>query len=178
MLFARRMVLVNEDYFNMLTKFGDSKPKDEGLEQQNTDENMVSSLPKTFQPKGKALLEFLKANGITYDKTYRVIVNETPIEGSNYFDILSDLLRFRDIPAPVGFTELAPVLKRINVSRESVPNLERYNYIIGLDSNHNHEPVEVERRSATLAIGSKGVGVKKLGKPKRVRAPKRKWVSW
>ena len=131
------MVLVNEDYFHMLTKYGDdSKCKADGgtAGESSPDQTIIASLPKTFQPKGQALLSFLRANEIGYDESQRVTVKGDPIEGSNFLDVLHDLLRYRDVPPPKGFTELAPVLKKLNISREFVPNLERYRYITQLEA--------------------------------------------
>ena len=185
MSLAKKMLLVNEDYLNMLKKFGERSTNEEEKDESHSDKALIASLPKTFQPKGEALLSFLKANGILYDTSQRVTVNGNPIEGSNYMDVLHDLLRYRDVPAPRGFSELAPVLKKVNISREFVPNLERYQYI----NEQDVSPQPAKRSGAAAAQNSsplsflvpqkkKRKGSQTTAKMVKQRKPDREWVSW
>ena len=179
---AKKMLLINEDYLNMLKKFGERPTNEEEVEDElHSDKALITSLPKTFQPKGEALLSFLKTNGILYDDSQRVTVNGNPIEGSNYMDILHDLLRYRDVPAPRGFSELAPVLKKINISREFVPNLERYQYINEQDISPKpptSSSAQLPTKLSDPTHQKKRKSLQTLGKTVKRSKPNLKWAHW
>ena len=158
---------------------GNKDKKVEDVEEKDGDENMISSLPKTFQPKERALLNYLKSNGITYDQSHRVTVDGVPITHSNILDILHDLLRYRDVPAPNGFDKLAVELRRINISREFVPNLERYNYIMGLDPPKQSDSSVGEEEMTPSPRAKPSIKINRQTKRLNNKpTKKRHWVSW
>ena len=139
MSLAQRMFLVDGSYIDMLKKYGGSSSNNEiSKEKCETDDgSILLTLPKTYRSKGEALMKFMNDNGITRSKSQQLLINGSEIPGSNYVDIIHDILRYRDLPAPEGFSILAPILKSLNISRELVTNLQRYKDIMETKSSSN-----------------------------------------
>ena len=172
---AKRMLLVSEDFVKMVNKYGE-KPKELDQDESgssHTDELILSTLPKTYKAKGGALISFLKSHDITYDDKHRIAIKGKAIQGSNFTDSIHDLIRYRDVPPPQGFETLAKVLKRINVSRELITNLERYKYI----SDSDGETKSVQDIKLTYEMATPTT-LRRITKRPRLVIPKRKWVSW
>ena len=170
MNFAKRMLLVNEDYLNMLRKHGadTAEPEKQGKEQ-----TILATLPKTFRSKGEALISLMKDNGITMDEKQQLVINEKPVSETNFTDLVHDLLRYRAIDPPHGFETLARALKSINVSRELITNLDRYKYIADIDR-EIQQPDDVKPADKTIGP----IRLRRVTKRPRVIIPKRGWVAW
>ena len=158
MNFAKKMLLVNEDYINMVKKYGvpqsnDSTSTTAITDTLDTSDQMIAmTIPKTLRGKAETLIKYLRANGVTYDETHCLIIDDKPIEGANYADLINDLVRYREsLPPPRGFENLAPVLKRLNVSRELVTNMKRYNDIMALSTSQLPPKPQRRRRTITRA---------------------------
>ena len=165
----RRMLLVDEDHINMVQKFGSRGASDPNSGPSSSssptyEDTIIADLPKTLRNKGAALVAFFKRHNIGYDEGNRMTYKGTAIPGSNYRDLLSDLVRWREIPSPVGFENLARILKGINVGRELITNLARYKFIEELPT--------VDRPEEE----STGRGTKRSSQPKHNTTRKRKKV--
>ena len=135
MSFAKRMLLVNEDYINMIRKHGNIHGSSSEENHLKGDETIVLTLPKTLRAKAEALIKYLRNNGVDYDDKHILTIDKVSIPGTNYADLIHDMVRFREtLPEPPGFDALAPVLKRLNVSRELITNMKRYNTIMALST--------------------------------------------
>lgn len=207
MSLARKMLLVDENYMQMLKKFGGTGNADreplEDTAQENSDKDIILTLPKTYRAKGEALLAFLKQNGISRDTGQQLLINGKAVPGTNFLDIMHDLLRYRDLPPPKGFSVLSPVLKSLNISREMVTNLQRYKDIMEADI-MEADIVPFKADSPTLHSKSssnhrdsrnmKPKGYRKVGAISKWKTPKtespvhraktkstgnvKKWVTW
>ena len=124
---------MDEEHVNMVQRFG-KKRADDTSSKTSYEDTVIADLPKTLRGKGTALVGFFQRNGIGYDSSNRLTYKEKAIPGSNYRDLLSDLVRYRDVAPPKGFETLALILRNVNVGRELITNLERYEYINGLSS--------------------------------------------
>ena len=170
MNFAKRMLLVNEDYLNMLRKHGTDV---NDSEKQVKDETIVATLAKTFRAKGEALITLMKDNGITTDEKHQLIIDGEPVPGTNFTDLVHDLLRYRAVEPPQGFETLARALKHINVSRELITNLDRYKYIAEIDK-------EIKSTNDVITTHSKvgPIRLRRITKRPHVVISKRDWVTW
>lgn len=199
MSFAKRMLLVNEDYINMMKNHGSINASESKDNDQRKDESVVLTLPKTLRGKAEALIKFMRTNGVDYDEKHQLIVNNEPVDGTNYTDLLNDLIRYREsLPPPYGFHTLATVLRRLNVSRELVTNIKRYNAIMEIPS--KQDLAERSTHSRAKYVDDIQVNGEKpppttrhrkvtqedsLIKPNRTAIiskpyakPKKKWVTW
>lgn len=140
MNYAKKMLLVSEDYIDRLKKQSSASTDDTVASpanngETNDDQTIAQTLPKTLRDKAEALIKYLRANGIAYDEKHRLVIDGKPVDGANYADIINDLVRYREsLPPPHGFNLIAPHLKRLNISRELVTNMQRYNAIMGLET--------------------------------------------
>lgn len=197
MSIAKKMLLVDENYIQMLKKFGGSEHADReqtaAQVEENSDRDIVLTLPKTFRAKGEALLVFLKQNGITRDKGQRVLVQGKVIPETNFLDILHDLLRYRDLPPPKGFQMLAPILKSLNISRELVTNMQRYKEIMDttakpsmdrvMSSNSSGSHETNDTNSSNIVTVKENIGKRKRGRPAiktkmGAETKVKKWITW
>lgn len=147
----RKMILVDAEHVGMMRKFGGPRTE-EATSPTTYEDGVISDLPKTLQSKGTALVRFFQRNNIGYDSTNRLTYNGKAVPGSNYRDLLSDLVRYRDRPPPTGFESLARILKDVNVGRELITNLERYAYINDMSDNEHIECSE-KRRVGRAYVG-------------------------
>ena len=134
------------------------------------------------------MVGFFQRNNIGHDSSNRMTYKGRTIPGSNYRDLLSDLVRYRDVPPPQGFEALAIILKNVNVGRELITNLERYDYIVKLSDKaydggsdgSNSSDTELLRKSVSGRVQrTKRFGVTK-GTVKRTQAVSlsKKWITF
>lgn len=177
----QRMILVDENHFNMMRKFGG------GVEEPTVptltyDEVVVADLPKTLRSKGAALVGFFKRNGIGHDSKGRLTYKNQSIPESNYRDLLSDLVRYRDVSPPYGFQSLARILKNLNVGRELITNLARYKYINELpDVVTGGDALKDVNNTETMSQRIKGrrsVGIKRSRSDDLDDSVAKKWVAF
>ena len=133
---ARRMMLVDESYLQMLKQYGgggggtEKDTETGGNAEVTAESKIVDSLPVSYRNSGRMLLSFFNDNEISYDDKHRIVIDGSPVPGSNVQDLVHDLLRFRQaVSPPPGFERLAVALAAANISREYVKNLARYEYI-------------------------------------------------
>ena len=181
MSLAKRMLLVDECYIDMLKKYGgtsasNSENKGSKRDVEDDESSIILTLPKTYRSKGEALIAFLRDNGISKSKSQQLMVNGDVVPGTNYVDIIHDLLRYRDLPSPDGFSILGPILKSLNISRKLVTNMQRYKEIMETESNscgeHNANPA-LRRRKRSARSNTKN----KNGAIQRPSV-KRRWIAW
>ena len=183
----RKMSLVDADHVNMMRKYGD-KSESEEVESNTYEETVIADLPKTLKSKGSALVGFFQRNSIGHDSSNRMTYKGNAIPGSNYRDLLSDLVRYRDVPPPQGFEALARILKNVNVGRELITNLERYSYIAklsdnaydgGSDTSSSLDTELLRPRSFGRVQRKRRSGVTKYGaKRSRANSLAKKWVTF
>ena len=189
---------MSEDYLEMLRKYGGKDNQDTAsLSDENcpvgkaADAKIIESLPVSHRNAGTLLLSFFKDNGISYDEAHQIVINGDPIPSSHAQDLVHDLLRFRkSVTPPTGFEELAQALADLNISREYVKNLARYDYIVKLrDCKHSQQKHletdvrmegrgedEVHVRSVHPVLKKK---LKRAGDNRqKIEKKKKLWVSW
>ena len=89
--------------------------------------DIVGTLPKTLQMKGRQLLSRLSA--VTWNERVELIHNGVAIRGSNAVDLIHDLLRNRKTPDPVGWQQFANQMRAANIPMELVGNVTRRLYL-------------------------------------------------
>ena len=112
--------------------------------------DIVGTLPKTLQMKGRQLL-----SAVTWNERGELIHKGVAIRGSNAVDLVHDLLRNRKTPDPVGWQQFANQMRAANIPMELVGNVtrrlylqkKRGNYSIGTTGRHRLVTVMERRRS-------------------------------
>ena len=89
--------------------------------------DIVGTLPKTLQMKGRQLLSRLSA--VTWSERGELIRKGVAIRGSNAVDLIHDLLRNRKTPDPVGWQQFANQMRAANIPMELVGNVTRRLYL-------------------------------------------------
>ena len=89
--------------------------------------DIVGTLPKTLQMKGRQLLSRLWA--VTWNERGELIHKGVAIRGSNAVDLIHDLLRNRKTPDPVGWQQFANQMRAANIPMELVGNVTRRLYL-------------------------------------------------
>ena len=82
--------------------------------------DIVGTLPKTLQMKGRQLL-----SAVTWNERGELIHKGVAIRGSNAVDLVHDLLRNRKTPDPVGWQQFANQMRAANIPMELVGNVTR-----------------------------------------------------
>ena len=139
-----KMKLYNHELQKIMDSANSTKSENIEKEQDSDDEEIsfavhdnksqierevLASLPRSLQTKGKLLLERLKANNITWNTTGELIINSQRYDGTNIIDLVNDIMRNRKYSAPFGWQIFADQLIRLNVPQEMVVNKSRWNYI-------------------------------------------------
>ena len=86
--------------------------------------DIVGTLPKTLQMKGRQLL-----SAVTWNERGELIHKGVAIRGSNAVDLVHDLLRNRKTPDPVGWQQFANQMRAANIPMELVGNVSRRLYL-------------------------------------------------
>ena len=199
---AKRMVLVTDEYLEMLRQYGaQEKTQETGNTSENqssgktADARIIESLPISHRNAGTLLLSFFKDNNILYDDEHRIIIDGKPVADSHVQDLVHDMLRYRRaVSPPPGFEELAHALADLNISREYVKNLARYDYIANIrnvakeNSPVNHDKASEEPHdgkendpSVNQSTLPRKVTLKSNGmikKDRKVIRRKKVWASW
>ena len=89
--------------------------------------DIVGTLPKTLQMKGRQLLSRLSA--VTWNERGELIHKGVAIRGSIAVDLIHDLLRNRKTPDPVGWQQFANQMRAANIPMELVGNVTRRLYL-------------------------------------------------
>jgi hypothetical protein len=86
--------------------------------------DVMASLPKSYHAKGSYLLTRLRHDPhVDWTDRGELILDGKTIQGSNLADLLNDVLRNRkNAPNPVGWSEFADHLQRMNIPREFIGN--------------------------------------------------------
>ena len=170
----------------------DDDDDDDDDQQQDAQTNVViSTLPKTLRSKGASLIGFLRTNGIRHDEKHQLLIGGKPVLGSNFTDVIHDLVRMRgSVTAPVGFPELAVALRDANISRELIGNHQRYDSIKrGTFTNNDNEGDNAGKKRTPEVSPSKKkpqkthqyrfspyqVPDKLSSKPRRFKG---QWIKW
>ena len=86
--------------------------------------DIVGTLPKTLQMKGRQLL-----SAVTCNERGELIHKGVAIRGSNAVDLVHDLLRNRKTPDPVGWQQFANQMRAANIPMELFGNVTRRLYL-------------------------------------------------
>ena len=90
--------------------------------------NIVGTLPKTLQEKGRQLLSRLST--VAWNERGELMHEGVAIHGSNAVDLVHDLLRNRKTTDPVGWRQFANQMRAANVPMELVGNVARRCYFV------------------------------------------------
>ena len=90
------------------------------------DEQLMSSIPKTYKSKATGLMHFLRSDpNISWDEQGQLSIGDTKYEGSHIVDLINDAVRMRKkVSRPSAWRELSEHLAQRNVPRELVGNQE------------------------------------------------------
>ena len=96
--------------------------------QNDLEEELKLSLPKTYKSKGLAMLKHIRATpGISVSDNGELTYNGNIVAGSNVIDLINDALRKRKTAlAPTGWQMFSNVLRHANIPRDFIGNTERY----------------------------------------------------
>ena len=89
--------------------------------------DVVGTLPKTLQTKGRQLLSRLST--VAWNERGELMHEGVAIPGSNAVDLVHDLLRKRKTSDPVGWQQFANQMRAANIPMELVGNVTRRRYI-------------------------------------------------
>ena len=89
--------------------------------------NIVGTLPKTLQEKGRQLL--VRLSTVAWNERGELMHGGVAIHGSNVVDLVHDLLRNRKTTDPVGCRQFANQMRAANVPMELVGNVARRRYM-------------------------------------------------
>ena len=89
--------------------------------------DVVGTLPKTLQTKGRQLLSRLST--VAWNERGELMHDGVAIPGSNAVDLVHDLLRKRKTSDPVGWQQFANQMRAANIPMELVGNVTRRRYI-------------------------------------------------
>ena len=89
--------------------------------------DIVGTLPKTLQMKGRQLLSRLSA--VRWNERGELMHKCVAIRGSNAVDLIHDLLRNRKTPDPVGWQQFANQMRAANIPMELIGNVTRRLYL-------------------------------------------------
>ncbi len=87
-------------------------------------ETLLKSVPQTKQQVATNLIDFLQSNsqGIRFNERNQLMVDGTPLDGSNLVDLFSHAVRDKKTDVPVGWNEFFRLLKDHNVPRVALGN--------------------------------------------------------
>ena len=89
--------------------------------------DVVGTLPKTLQTKGRQLLSRLST--VAWNERGELMHEGVAIPGSNAVDLVHDLMRKRKTSDPVGWQQFANQMRAANIPMELVGNVTRRRYI-------------------------------------------------
>lgn len=116
------------------------------------EKEVIHSLPRTLQVKGKLLLERLRANNVSWSRTGELVIDSKQIDGTNVIDLVNDILRNRKHSSPYGWEIFANKLAKLNTPQELVVNKARWNYIskrknVGISHDENVEDKSINEET-------------------------------
>ena len=109
--------------------------------------NIVGTLPKTLQEKGRQLLSRLST--VAWNERGELMHEGVAIHGSNAVDLVHDLLRNRKTTDPVGWRQFANQMRAANVPMELVGNVARRRYM------QKRTPIKRSRNLLFLRVGNR-----------------------
>ena len=97
-----------------------------------TESEILEHVPKNQRNNAKLLISYIKENpSLSWNQNKEMIYNGNKIEGSNIFDLISDMTRNRKSASPaIGWQEFTKALMQENVPRQAVGNNQRWEYIV------------------------------------------------
>ena len=105
------------------------------------EKDIIESVPKSMRNKAGRLLRYLQSHPkLKWNERGEMVWNDQVIKSSNIMDLVHDVIRKRRQPEPVGWREFAEVLTDVNVPRELVGNVERWNFMQKPSLNKTPQP--------------------------------------
>ena len=120
--------------YNDMAKFFAAKPtpvvvvkEKEQIDPPDVMADVVTTLPKALQEKGRQLMAHLKTT--KWNDRGELLHEGVAIPGSNLIDLVHDLLRKRKTTDPVGWQQFANQMSAANIPMELVGNVARKRHI-------------------------------------------------
>ena len=120
--------------YNDMAKFFAAKPtpvvvvkEKEHIDPPDVMADVVTTLPKALQEKGRQLMAHLKTT--KWNDSGELLHEGVAIPGSNLIDLVHDLLRKRKTTDPVGWQQFANQMSAANIPMELVGNVARKRHI-------------------------------------------------
>ena len=123
--------------------------------------DVLESVPKSMTRRAKLLMRRLgRSTDVSWNERGELVLNATPVPGSNVADLVNDVLRKRKtVRPPVGWQAFARQLKTMNVPQEVVGNPSRWSFMTSLDTGLPPGVPEDEPAAAPRRVRSAGPGV-------------------
>jgi hypothetical protein len=105
-----------------------SPPPEDNVD--TVEEDVIASLPKSYQSKGQYLLTRLRNDPhVQWNNRGEIILDGKMVSGSNLADLVNDILRNRkNAPDPVGWSEFANHLHKMNLPQEFIGHKARMRF--------------------------------------------------
>jgi len=148
-------------------KFQWEDKTDDKPEVTNDIESLVlETVPKKWKAHASKLLTQLKSNpNVRWSAKGELVLNDTTIPNSHIVDLVNDLLRKRtSTSAPIGWSQLAKVLKDSNIPHELIGNEDRWQYITSPSSQSPAVTSSRKRDATPLYKRAKQATPKRKGK--------------
>lgn len=112
---------------------------------------ILKLFPKTYKKKGHVLLDLIIQNKprIWWKEGGEVVVNDETLNGSNIFDLVSDVVRPLKRPKPLGWEKFTTALKDIRVPLSYIGNPTSLEYINQLNLKELQSHKEKEANTST-----------------------------
>ena len=124
-----------------------TNPTDE--KQSSLSENeILESIPKSSRSLAQSMINRLKANRdqLTWNNKGEMVVDGTPVSGSNIIDLINDQLKSRKTFNPTGWKTFTESLDKINMPKYLMRNEKRRNYLSLLNNQETPSLIEEGRK--------------------------------
>ena len=109
----------------------DERPKQQQLPdpiQSSASQQIIGNMPRPKQRSARILLDFMdRIPELSVNARNEIAINDNVIKHSNVHDLVSDLTRDKKGPKPIGYKELAQLLKDHNIPMDAIGSSFRKN---------------------------------------------------
>lgn len=108
----------------------EKRVEDIAINTRDMDAEVLESVPKNYKKKVSLLLDRLKRNqNLSWNENGEMVYKGQVHPNSNILDLVNDIVRKRKDFNPTGWQTFAEVLREMNIPRELVGNLDRWQMI-------------------------------------------------
>ena len=129
----------------------------------NMTTKIIGSVPKSYNKRVVRLLEKLKKSNMKWNDQGELLIDNEAVPGTDIVDLVNDTVRKRKGFMPHAWETFARGLARVNISREVVGNVDRWDYI----QKHRMYQDAPEVAPSTSGNPNRKAHSSKVGKKKR-----------